>query len=188
LVAHLVLRRHSEPIVQSAAVYPHRRALAPFVLTTDDGRRFDQQDLAGHWSLVFFGYTACPDLCPATLALLAQVDRKLTDLPTALKPRIIMITVDPERDDPAKLGAYVHFFAPSFQGLTGAPGAIADAAAAFGVPYRRGSESDGGYTVDHSAAVYLVDPDARLCAVFMPPQQTALVASDYRAIVDARGR
>ena len=90
--------------------------------------------------------------------------------------------------DPGKLGAYVHFFGASFQGLTGTPSAIAQAAAAFGVPYRREPESDGGYTVDHSAAIYLIDPDARLCAVFMPPQQTALVASDYRAIVAARGR
>jgi len=188
LVAHIVSRRHAEPTVQSAAVYPHPRALAPFVLTADDGRPFGREGFAGHWSLVFFGYTACPDLCPATLALLAQVDHKLSDLPASDKPHIVMITVDPERDDAAKLGAYVHFFGPSFQGLTGAPSAISDAAGAFGVPYRRGSESDGGYTVDHSAAVYLVDPDARLCALFMPPLQPALVASDYRAIIASRSR
>jgi protein SCO1 len=177
--------RGAEPVVQSAAVYPRPRVLAPFALVADDGRAFDRQSLSGHWSLVFFGYTACPDLCPATLALLAQVDQKLADLPAALKPQVLMISVDPERDDAAKLAAYVHFFAPTFRGLTGAPGAVADAAAAFGVAYRRGSDSDGGYTVDHSAAVYLVDPDARLRAVFMPPQQTALLASDYRAIVAA---
>ena len=185
---YLLHARGAEPIVQSAAVYPRPRVLAPFALVADNGHPFDMQSLSGHWSLVFFGYTACPDLCPATLALLAQVDSKLADLPTELRPHVLMITVDPQRDDPAKLGAYVRFFAPSFQGLTGAPGAVADAAAAFGVAYRRGSDSGGGYAVDHSAAVYLVDPDARLRAVFMPPQQTALLASDYRAIVAARAR
>jgi protein SCO1/2 len=185
---YLLHSRGAEPLVQSAAVYARPRVLAPFALVADDGRPFDRQSLSGHWSLVFFGYTACPDLCPATLALLAQVDRTLADLPAALKPRVLMITVDPERDDPAKLGAYVRFFGPSFQGLAGAPRAVADAAAAFGVAYRRGSDSAGGYAVDHSAAVYLVDPDARLRAVFMPPQQTALLASDYRAIVAAHAR
>ena len=185
---HLLHARRAEPLVQSAAVYARPRALAPFALVADDGHAFDQQSLSGHWSLVFFGYTACPDLCPATLALLAQADRKLADLPAGLKPHILMITVDPERDDPAKLGAYVHFFGSSFQGLTGAPGAVANAAAAFGVAYRRGADSDGGYSVDHSAAVYLVDPDARLRAVFLPPQQPLLLASDYRALVAARDR
>jgi protein SCO1 len=185
LAARYLLHRGAAPLVQSAAVYARPRVLAPFALVADDGRTFDVQSLSGHWSLVFFGYTACPDLCPATLALLAQVDHKLADLPASVKPQVLMISVDPERDDPAKLAAYVKFFAPSFHGLTGAPGGVADAAAAFGVAYRRGSDSDGGYTVDHSAAVYLVDPDARLRAVFMPPQQTALLASDYRAIVAA---
>jgi protein SCO1/2 len=189
LAAHQLLRaRGAEPIVQSAALYPRPRALAPFALVADDGQAFNRESLSGHWSLVFFGYTACPDLCPATLALLAQVDRRLADLPAGLKPHIVMITVDPERDDPAKLGAYVHFFEPTFKGLTGAPGAVADAAAAFGVAYRPGADSDGGYSVDHSAAVYLVDPSARLRAVFMPPQQTALLASDYRALVAAPAR
>jgi len=125
---------------------------------------------------VFFGFTRCPDVCPATLLELAQV-RKAAALPTL---RVVFVSVDPQRDTPALLGTYVHAFDPAFLGLTGAAQSIAPMAADFGVAVNRVELPGGDSTMDHSAVVFLLDARARVVAVFTPPFEASPLAADLR--------
>ena len=132
----------------------------PFLLVNQDGRAADQSVLRGKWSVVFFGYTFCPDVCPTTLAMLNQTMKALG--PRADRVQVVFITVDPARDTPAKLKTYLS--SPAFPrnaiGLTGSDAQVARAAKAYYVYYRKdGAGAD--YTVDHTAALYLMGPDGQ---------------------------
>jgi protein SCO1/2 len=134
-----------------------------FVLQSAAGP-VDTRSLRGMVLLVFFGYTNCPDICPASMAAGAQALNALTPEERA-KTRMIMISVDPERDTPAKLKDYAAFFHSDMLGVTGTPAEIALVAKSFGAGYvRHPPGADGKYAVDHSAHTYLVDPDGELAA------------------------
>jgi protein SCO1/2 len=105
---------------------------------------------------VFFGFTQCPDICPSSLAELSEVMRQLGD--QASKVQVLLITVDPERDTPEVLRAYVSGFSPKFLGLTGTPAEIKQVAASFKAYYAKAPAAKGGYTMDHSSSFYLLDP------------------------------
>jgi protein SCO1/2 len=132
---------------------------------------------------VFFGFTTCPDICPTTLATLAQLTRQLTDLPAEQRPGVLLISVDPERDDAARLKAYVKFFDPSFIGATGDLRATEAAAAAFNVPFAKVSLPEGGYTLDHGSGVFIVGPSGAIVAYLSGPHDAAVMARDYRKVV-----
>jgi protein SCO1/2 len=138
----------------------------PFSLTGTDGKTVTDKDFSGRYMLVFFGFTHCPDICPAELQVIAQALDRLGDKASKVVP--VFITLDPERDTPKAMGDYVKSFGPSFVGLTGSPGAIATAAKAYRVAYTKvedkGSPND--YSVDHSALVYLMDPQGKYLAHF----------------------
>ena len=136
------------PQTERATVFPTARALPTLDLTGQDGQPLPADFLSGHWTLVFFGFTQCPDICPTTLAVLAQAGRQLADLPQAEQPRVLLVSVDPERDTPERLAAYVRFFDPGFIGATGSLAAIAAKAEAFGVPDAKVTMPGGGYTMD----------------------------------------
>lgn len=176
-------RRAEPPVTRAAAVYREPRPLPPFELVAHDGTRFDPARMQGHWSLVFFGFTNCPDVCPSTLAQLASVKRRLADLPPAEAPAVVMISVDPKRDTPQRLAQYVPYFDPSFTGATGTRETLDALTRAMGVAVHVGPEVDGTYTVDHTAALFLVNPEAQLVAVFPTPHEVETLAADYRAIV-----
>lgn len=160
--------------LESGTALPVRGELAPFDLVDTRGEPVSPAQLRGHPTLVFFGFTYCPDVCPTTLALLAAVQKeaKLPGLKVAL------ITVDPERDTPEQLGKYISSFGGDFIGLTGAPPEIVKAQRSFGVAASRVELAGGGYTMDHSATVFLLDADARKVAVFTPPLRAAALARD----------
>jgi protein SCO1 len=176
-------RRAAPPATQVAAVYRESRALPAFSLVAHDGTAFEAAQLQGRWTLMFFGFTNCPDVCPATLSQLAAVRRRLADLPPESQPRVLMVSVDPKRDTPERLAQYVPYFDPSFVGATGTSEAIAALTKGMGVAVHVGPEREGTYTVDHTAALFLVGPDARLAAVFPTPHVPDAIASDYRAII-----
>lgn len=160
--------------LESGTALPVRGELAPFDLVDTRGEPVSPAQLRGHPTLVFFGFTYCPDVCPTTLALLAAVQKeaKLPGLKVAL------ITVDPERDTPEQLGKYISSFGGDFIGLTGTPPEIVKAQRSFGVAASRVELAGGGYTMDHSATVFLLDADARKVAVFTPPLRAAALARD----------
>lgn len=136
----------------------------PFALQDANGRPFTDRDLRGHYTLVYFGYTFCPDVCPTTLTAVTTAMAKLG--PRAERVLPVFITVDPERDTPAVLREYISMFTPRLVGLTGTPEQIAAVAREYRVYYRKhaGSQGEGGYSVDHSSLLYLLDSDGRFIA------------------------
>ncbi|MGH8193055.1 MAG: SCO family protein [Woeseiaceae bacterium] len=160
-----------------ATLLPEGRLFPEFSLTDDQNRPFTRDSLRGHTSLVFFGFTHCPDICPATLQQLANVRRRLAeaapsagDASATPLPEILLISVDPERDTPEQLERYVDYFG---DGITGVTGDIADIRAltvALGIFFEKSGAGDH-YTVNHSTAVLVVDRNAELQAIFSGPHQ-----------------
>ena len=161
------------------------RPLPSFSLVDLASQPFGNDSLRGTWSFLFFGFTNCPDVCPTTLRMLAQTEQSLADLPAAQRPRVILVSVDPKRDTPEQLATYVKFFSPAFVGVTGAPEALDTFTRQVGVPVAITPTDGGGYTVDHSAAVFLIDPTGAMRALFSPPHSPKAIAADYRRIVDS---
>ena len=132
----------------------------PFALVDQDGRPVDQTILDGKWTLVFFGFTWCPDYCPTTLAALKATQDRLGDRADALQ--IVFISVDPERDRPQVLKDYLSSdgFPEGVIGLTGTPAQVRATADAYRAYYQKVGEGEG-YTMDHSLTVYLMGPDGK---------------------------
>jgi protein SCO1 len=187
LSARWLLQRQAgaEIGVATATVLSPPRPLPPFALVADDNQPFDATRLRGRWSFVFFGFTSCPDVCPVTMAALAQTSKLLAGLPEKLRPQVVMISVDPERDTPERLAGYVKGFDPSFVGATGTKAAIDEFALRMGVAAAKRPLDGGSYSVDHTTSVFLVDPDGALHALFSAPHTPKLIADDYRRITGA---
>ena len=180
----LTPERIEPPETERATVLPEPRPLPPLDLVDQDGRALPADFFASHWTLVFFGFTQCPDICPTTLATLAQVQRQLADLPGGGAPaRAARQRGSRSATRPSGSRAYVRFFDPAFLGATGSPEATAAAAAAFGVPYARVEMPEGGYTMDHGSGLFLVGPGGGLMAYLSAPHDAALIARDYRRIL-----
>jgi protein SCO1/2 len=132
---------------------------APFTLIDQDGHRRASTDFAGRYMLIYFGYAQCPDVCPTTLALMADALGKLGAKGDRVVP--IFITIDPERDTPAKLKPYMQSFGPRFVGLTGDLKTITKVAADYRVYFRKHPLEGGNYGLDHSSVIYLMGPDGK---------------------------
>jgi protein SCO1 len=166
----------SGPQLASGTWLGRPRVVADFQLTDHLGRPFTPRDFQGKPSLVFFGFTHCPDVCPTTLVKLAQVKKAV-----AIKGlQVLFVTVDPQRDTPTAVGLYAHAFDPDFIGLTGDPKAIENVTKAFGVAAVRVDLPGGDYTMDHSAAVFLVNASGQIVAIFTPPFDTRRLAQDLQ--------
>ena len=185
VVARLLLAPapRTPPITQNATVLPTPRPLPELSLVNEDGKPLTTEYFRSGWTIVFFGFTHCPDVCPTTLALLAQTRRELADVPAAQQPRVLLVSVDPERDTPEKLKGYVTFFDKSFHAATGQLEQIEQAAAAFMVPFAKVPTPDGGYSMDHGAGIFFVAPSGSIMAYSSPPLQPQALAQDYRTTV-----
>jgi protein SCO1/2 len=183
LARWLAPERAAPPTTERATVLPEPRALPALDLVDQDGQALPADFFAGHYTVVFFGFTRCPDICPTTLATLAQARRELADLPEAQRPRVLLVSVDPERDPPETLAPYVRFFDPSFLAATGSPAGIAAAAAAFGVPYARVEVPGGEYTMDHGSGLFLVGPGGGMVAYLSGPHEAGTIARDLRRVI-----
>jgi protein SCO1/2 len=153
-------------LLRSGATAPDRKlpAGSDFVLQSADGP-VDSKALRGKVLLVYFGYTNCPDVCPASLAAGGQVLKALAPEERS-RVKMLMISVDPERDTVQHLKEYTAFFHPAMTGITGSPAEIATVAKAFGAGYgKQPAKADGSYAVDHTVATYVVDPAGHLAAV-----------------------
>ncbi len=187
LSAHWLLRQKNDSPVEltsGTAISPPRPL--PAMQFVDQAQRpFNVDRLKGHWTFMFFGFTNCPDVCPTTLALLAQTKKQLADLPQEQQPQVVFVSVDPERDTPERIASYVRFFDPQFTGITAAPQQIQAFTTSMGVPVAINKAADGTYTVDHSGAVFVIDPNGNWHALFSPPLQAKLIAADYRRLISA---
>ena len=146
----------------------------PFELVDQDGKTVTDRDLKGKWSLIYFGYTHCPDACPTALN---DISIALADLgPKRDAIRAVFITVDPERDTPKELKAYLTAFDAPILALTGTAEQVAKAAKSYRVYYAKHPEADGDYSMDHSSVIYVMDPQGRFTASFThesTPEQIA---------------
>ena len=183
LLSRALLDRSGGPTLAKATLIEPARPLPPMAFIDQQGQPFGLEQLRGHWSILFFGFTSCPDVCPMTLALLAQVEKKLADLPAEQRPHIVLVSVDPKRDTPERLAQYVKSFSPTFTGITG--DAVQEFALKMGVPVAISEQPGGNYTVDHSAAIFVVDPTGALRALSSTPHEVPIIAEDYRSLVAA---
>lgn len=154
-------------------------ALAYFELTDQNGALFTLDDLRDRHSILYFGYTFCPDFCPTTLLDLRLVSQSLG--PAADQVNIIMVSVDPNRDTPELLGQYMSRFDPSFIGLTGTPEALTSLADQFGAFFQSHQTPDSPfYMVDHTATMYLIDPQGRIVAEYRYGTAVETITRDLR--------
>jgi protein SCO1/2 len=149
----------------------------PFRLTDQNGGTVTEQDVKGRPFLVFFGFTHCPEVCPTTLFEVSEILRKLG--PDGERVGVLFITIDPERDTPAALKDYLSSFDPHMRGLTGEPDAIAAVAKAYRAYYKK-VPLEQGYTMDHTAIIYLMDKEGRFVSPFSLKRTTEAAAADLR--------
>jgi protein SCO1/2 len=164
---------------------PEARSLAPFQATSTAGATFGPADLAGKAHLLFFGFTYCPDVCPTTLATLARVTRGLPPALTDLE--VLFVTVDPDRDSLPVLRQYLAAFGTGITGLrTDTLAGLQPLLTSLGGIATRVELPGGGYTMDHSAALYLLDRQGRYRAVFTAPFDAKALGADLQSVADAR--
>lgn len=161
---------------------PQGRDMPELTLTNQDGESVSLQQLEGHWNLLFFGYTFCPDICPATLAELRQLRGMLSE-ETRQRMQPILVSVDPERDTPEQLKTYLDYFDAGFIGLTGPLDNIQTLANAAGVPFIPGDTSKENYTVDHGGNLALIGPDGRLRGFIRAPMRTQKLAEQLPMVL-----
>ncbi|MEZ5498917.1 MAG: SCO family protein [Steroidobacteraceae bacterium] len=173
-----IASRAQPPQLQSGTLYPAPRPLPPFALRSADGRPIANADLNGHPTILFFGFTNCPDVCPTTLALIAEVQRR-QPVPGL---QIWFVSVDPRRDTPQRLAAYLHGFAAAITGVTGEAKPLADFATALGIAVAEVALPGGDYTVDHTAALLVLNDRGAEVAVFTPPHERDALVRDLQAL------
>lgn len=175
----------SAPAGLEMTLLPQPRMLDNFRLLGPGGEPFTLQQLRGHWSVLFFGYTHCPDICPTTLATLKQFSGKLDESQPdlAADTRFVFVSVDPKRDTPEQLQTYVKYFDPDFTGITGDKPEIDGLANQVGAGYLfEGDTSTEDYIVNHSATLYLIDPQGRYVARLFPPHAPDELLTKYERI------
>jgi len=162
------------PLPEHALYYQQPREVKTFELTDHKGQVFGKDQLKGKWSLVFFGYTSCPDVCPTTLQNLGFIYDDLKAV--AKNSQVLLVTVDPLRDTQEKLSQYIAYFNPEFIALRAGHEVLFPFARNMGLMYSI-SEDKEDYLVDHSASLVLINPDGKITAIFKPEQAVGKVPS-----------
>ena len=176
IVVASFIHRVGEPRIMSLAetranglfLFDTPRDVGDFSLTDHRGQSFARGDFKDRWTLIFFGFTHCPDICPTTMAELAELKSQLAGT-EASDARVVMVSVDPARDTPDRLAQYVPYFHPDFIGVTGEFADILSVAQRLNAPFRKVSEPDGGYQMEHSANVMLMNPRGDYHGFFRAP-------------------
>ncbi|MGQ0618435.1 MAG: SCO family protein [Panacagrimonas sp.] len=168
--------------LSSGTLLPQPRPLPEFKLTDADGKPFDRSSMTGRWSLVFVGFTHCPDVCPSTLALLKTVNTRLQAEKKNL--HVVFLSIDPERDTAAALGTYVRYFSPDFAGVTGPEDQLTVLGQAMGFVFAKApGPTPETYSMDHSSALILVNPQAQVAAYFTPPLKVDALTTDLARVL-----
>ena len=162
------------------------RALPEFELLDHRRQKLTRASLEGHWSLMFFGYTHCPDICPISLQTLAEMMRAIDDPEVADALQVYFVSVDPERDPPEVLSEYVSYFDPGFNGATASLEQLTPLTRSLGIAHGLRNKADAGaaYDVDHSAAIVLINPQAEYAGLFGAPHDASAMARDMTRIVE----
>ena len=174
------------PALHAVTLFSPARELPPYSLRQSDGTPLVPGELKGHWTLVFLGFTHCPDVCPTTLAQLAGAQKQWTQLPEATRPRVLFVSVDPDRDTPDAIGEYTHGFHRDTLAATADIPALELFAKSLSmvfakVPAPEGAPADQ-YSMDHSASMAVLDPRGRLSGFITPPFDPKDIAADLTAL------
>jgi protein SCO1/2 len=191
LAARFVFRPDAapaQPATKAVRLFSPARELPAFALRQSDGTQLVPGELKGHWTLVFLGFTHCPDVCPTTLAELSRAQKQWEALPEPVRPRVLFVSVDPERDTPDRIGEYAHTFhrdtlaatadIPALERFTRSLSLVFAKVRPEGMP-------EGQYTIDHSAALAVLDPQGRMAGVVQPPLDVPGIAADLVALTES---
>ncbi len=170
-----------------AYMFDSARELPEFALLDHHGERFDRQSLRGRWTLLFFGFSRCPDVCPTTMALLGRFAETLRGLPEQADTQVVMVSVDPARDRVAELARYVPRFNPEFLGVTGELADIQRLAAALATPFHTLPGQGRDYQMEHGAELLLINPRGEFHGFFKAPLELSRLGPAYRSVRAAWG-
>jgi protein SCO1/2 len=174
------------PELQTVRLFDPPRTLPAFELVQSDGSPLEASELQGHWTLVFLGFTHCPDVCPTTLADLARAQKQWEALPEPTRPRVLFVSVDPGRDTPQLVGQYAHAFHKDTLAATGDIPALESFTRSLSMVFAKAPAPDGApadqYSVDHSATVAVLDPQGRMSGLIRPPLEPEKIAADMQAL------
>ncbi|WP_256645262.1 SCO family protein [Thermomonas paludicola] len=185
--------RPTLPAPTAVTLLPTPRTLPAFSLQQAGGTALTPGTLKGHWTVVFLGFTHCPDVCPTTLALLAGAQKLWASMPEASRPRVLFVSADPERDTPQIVAQYAHAFHPDTLAATASVPQLEAFARSLSlvfmkVPNNSGPGASGDpadYSIDHSAALVLLDPQARMAGVVQPPFDVKGIAADLETLTQS---
>jgi len=175
--------RVADMAANGLVVFSEPREVLPFELVDHRGNTFTRDNLVGKWTMIFPGFTFCPDICPTTMAQLGQMWEYLDDKPKK-DLQVIMLSVDPNRDTVEKLGQYVPYFNEDFTGLTGNLGTIANLATQMNIAFDiiNPDNAPDSYDVAHSANIVLLNPDGNYQGFFKPPFDPAILKLNYQSV------
>jgi len=178
----------NKPIELEAGLWfgEQARALPEFELIDHHGKVMDRTTLSGKWSLMFFGYTHCPDICPASLQTMSDMVNAIEDPDVSATVRIYFVSVDPERDNSDTLASYVTYFNPGFTGATAVLEKLTPLTRSLGIAHeiRNKTADNPNYDVDHSSAIVLINPQAEFAGLFSAPHNPLAMARDLTRIVE----
>ncbi len=179
-------RLQTPAALNTAFVLPGPAPLPEFSLVDQAGNTITGDSFRDHWDLLFFGFTHCPDICPATLQVLATARSQLAAAGQAPLPRIVLVSVDPERDTPELMGKYVDYFGDGNLGITGSIDELRKLTSGLGIYFEKQPGQGDDYAVDHSAAVLLINPDGEFHALFSSPHTIENYVHDVPLIMEGQ--
>lgn len=189
MVGMLVYKQLSRPLLSAEQLrdhgvfmYDNPRIIKPFVLEDHHGQGFDNARLQGQWTIAFFGFTFCPDVCPTTMAMLSQALAGIEDQKILANTQVLLVTVDPARDTVAQLAQYVPYFNPGFLGVTGDFLKIHAFATNLGAPFQKVPGGGDNYAVDHSGYIFLINPRGDYQGFFKPPFAPDTFRQNYLSV------
>tara|TARA_R110002074_G_scaffold392710_1_gene578437 strand:+ start:98 stop:718 length:621 start_codon:yes stop_codon:yes gene_type:complete len=179
---------NSKPIKLETGLWfgEQARALPAFALLDHNQQILDNNRLLGKWSLLFFGYTSCPDICPLTMQTLSEMTAAIEKPQLRDRLQVYFISVDPQRDQPEQLASYMAYFNPAFIGATAAPEQLNVLTGSLGISHQthKSAEDDLSYGVDHSSAIVLINPAAEFAGLFSAPHEAIAMARDMTLIME----
>jgi len=190
-VGRVAYRDHKDYIIPTelkidGTVLDKPRVIGQFQFMSDEGKSFTKDDLKGHWSLLFFGFTNCGYVCPTTLSAVNNMYTALrAQLPANLLPQVILVSVDPDRDTVNRMHQYVKAFNSAFIGIRGDETQTKLLAQQMSVVFAKVQEKNGDYSMNHSAEIMLLDPNGNLRAFLSYPHEGPVMARDYLTIMHA---
>jgi protein SCO1/2 len=177
------------PVTQiQGIILSEEKNIEDFNLIDNKNHTFMLENLKNKWSIMFFGYTHCPDVCPTTLSTLQQLSKMFTRENLA-PPQIILVTVDPQRDTPEILDEYVSYFNKDFVGVTGEVSEIQKLASEMGIYFKKAAGASGDidaddYAMDHTTSFIIINPEGKIAAYLKQPHEAARILEDLRTIVE----